>query len=113
MSTNSTIRMVLPTGKATKPSYVHWDGYPEYMMENLKNYDTIEKVEELLALGNLSILGERVKPDENEKHSFEQPSPGVTVAYHRDRGEALSFTDGREQYNYLFDGKEWKITSRL
>jgi hypothetical protein len=43
--------------KALKPIYVHWDGYPSHMIPILrKNYNTVEKVEELLSLGDLSLF---------------------------------------------------------
>ena len=110
MSTRSTIRMVLPTGECSKVSYCHWDGYPSNMLPLLtENYDTIEKVKELINLGNLSYLGKRVKPAEGEAHSFESPAPDVTVAYHRDRDEDLKWTTDKEQYNYKFDGEKWTI----
>lgn len=110
MSTHSRLRMVLPNGKTLKPIYCHWDGYPSNMLSLLNtHYNTIEKAEELLSLGNLSYLEERVKPDPEEDHSFERPAKGVTVAYHRDRGEDLEFSDDRESYNYVFDGKNWQL----
>ena len=110
MATRSTLRMRLPSGECSKVSYCHWDGQPSNMLPLLnENYNTIEKVKELLALGNLSYLAKRVKPDEGEEHSFEKPSPDVTVAYHRDRGENLSFTSGREEYDYSFDGEKWNL----
>jgi len=109
MSTNSRLRMVLPSGEAAKPIYCHWDGYPSNMFPLLReNYNTIEKVRELMALGNLSNLAERVKPDPGEAHNFDKPVRDITVAYHRDRGEDLEFTVDRESYNYIFNGETWE-----
>lgn len=110
MATRSTIRMVLPTGECSKVSYCHFDGYPSNMLPLLnENYNTIEKVKELISLGNLSYLGKRVKPSEDENHSYNSPVSDVTVAYHRDRGEDLAWTIGKEEYNYSFDGKNWNL----
>jgi hypothetical protein len=110
MATHSTIRMVLPSGKCSKVSYCHWNGDPDNMLPLLnENYNTIEKVEELISLGNLSYLAKKVKPDENETHSFDKPAANVTVAYHRDRGEDLGWTSGKEDYNYIFDGEKWNV----
>ena len=113
MSTNSRLRAVYPTEKGTmrlKPIYCHWDGYPSNMLPLLnENYNTIEKVEELMALGNLSYLAERVKPEPEEEHSFDKPIRDITVAYHRDRGEDLEFWNDRQHYNYIFNGETWKI----
>ena len=110
MSTNSRLRMVLPSGRAAKPIYCHYDGYPSYMLPILReHYNTIEKVEELLALGDLSLLDVRVKPYPDEAHDFDNPALGVTIAYHRDRGEDLVFTSSRQEYNYIFNGETWEI----
>ena len=121
MATRSAIGIKNEKGEI-KAVYCHYDGYPEWVGKVLiEHYDTTEKVEELLALGDLSPLGERVKPNENEKHSFENPVRDVTVAYHRDRGEALNeartfhtigevmaYFDWNEYY-YIFEDGEWYV----
>ena len=90
MSTNSRIGILHEDG-TTETIYCHWDGYPEHQMPILTgHYDTAEKVRALLALGDISSLGERIAPDADEPHSFEKPAEGVTVAYHRDRKEPMS-----------------------
>lgn len=110
MSTHARIRMILPSGEKSKAIYVHWDGYPSHIMPILETYyNTPEKVEELIELGNLSFLDERIKPEPGEKHSFKHRAPGVTLAYHRDRGDELCFTGTPQQYNYIFNGETWKI----
>lgn len=92
--------------------YCHWDGYPSYAGEILlENYKDREKVEKLIALGDISSLAEEVEP--NGPHLFDNPQGGVVVAYHRDRGE--KFHNPRvnhsrkefvmsdvEEYGYLF-----------
>lgn len=121
MATRSTIGMKNEKGEI-KAVYCHWDGYPEYVGRTLvANYFTAEKIEELLALGDLSSLGERVKPNENEVHSYDNPVQDVTVAYHRDRGEELQeartfktidevieYFDWNEYY-YIFEDGEWYV----
>lgn len=92
MSTKSRIGILHKDG-TTETVYCHSDGYPEHQLPILKeHYSTAEKVEVLLKLGDLSYLGERIAPEEGEEHRFEYGSraEGVTVAYHRDRGEPLS-----------------------
>ena len=62
------------------------DGYPEEVGATLvKAYSTPEKVDALLALGDLYCLCEKLTPDSGH-HDFNAPQPGVTVAYQRDDG---------------------------
>ena len=108
MATRSRIRMVLPSGK-TRSVYCHWDGNPENQMPILKNYyNTTEKVEELLALGALSSLGKKVKPEPGRTHTFDNPQKDVTVAYHRDRDEELQTGhNDPEEFDYIWNGEKW------
>ena len=41
----------------------------------------------LINLGDISVLGENIST--MDEHSFNNPKEGITVAYHRDRGEEL------------------------
>jgi hypothetical protein len=115
MSTNSRISLSLPNTKR-KSIYCHWDGSPEHQLPILrKHYNTTKKAKELIELGDISYLAPRVKPEPGEIHTFNDPAKDenghidVTIAYHRDRGEDLEFTDVPQQYNYVFDGKKWKL----
>lgn len=52
--------------------YCHWDGYPSYNGALLlHHYQDPEKIPELIALGDISLLAESVKPAEGE-HPFEK-----------------------------------------
>lgn len=109
MSTNSRLR-AKTNNKYLKPIYCHWDGYPEHMLPILNgNYNTDEKVKELMELGNLSALRPKVKPDKGQEHSFENPLPDVTIAYHRDRGEDLNFWGSIQEFNYFYENGEWRL----
>lgn len=89
MSTRCVIAMKNPD-QTVSGVYCHFDGYPDGVGKCLlDHYQDEEKVKALLALGSLSSLGERVAPEPGEEHSFERPVEGITVAYHRDRGEKL------------------------
>ena len=85
--------------------YCHWDGYPEYNgMILLEHYVDPNKVSELIALGNLSSLGDNI----GEQHDFNQRTDEECTAYARDRGEedqaALEFTnldDVFDHYNHV------------
>lgn len=55
------------------------------MGKTLLDHYNSEKTQELLKLGNISVLEPNLIP--KGKHSFDHPEPGVTIAYSRDRGE--------------------------
>ena len=120
MATRSFIGKLLPDGKIAGV-YCHFDGYPGGVGSILReSYLEPAKVDDLLALGDLSSLA----PEVGEKHSFEDPTKGWTVAYHRDRGEDLStphvyrngtdlrrnvYRDLGAEYSYVFSGGEWQV----
>jgi len=95
-----------------KSIYCHNDGYPSDNGKILAdNYQAREKVEALIALGDISSLDKEVHP--SGEHSFDNRQPGVTTAYHRDRGEeiikpkvhasrAAFVKSDVEEYGYLF-----------
>ena len=102
--------------------YCHSDGYLTYNGAMLlDHYNTPEKVDALLELGDISSLRERLEPEQNETHSFENPLEDVTIAYRRDRGEKnteaekytlkkLDNPEGWHAYVYIFtDKNEWKF----
>ena len=69
--------------------YCHWDGNPDGVGATLEeHYSNRQKLNMLINLGDISILGENIAT--MDEHSFNNPKEGVTVAYHRDRGEELS-----------------------
>ena len=142
MATRSRIGIVNEDGTVSS-IYCHWDGYPSNNGRILvEDYTDRDKVKSLIELGSISSLDEHVEPpsivDENDTngrkgermlkkfgvtraHSFDNPMPGVTVAYHRDRGEDYIeprinksleeyFASDNEEYGYVFtlDG-EWLV----
>ena len=117
MGTRSTIAIQNADGTVTG-IYCHWDGYLSYNGRILKeNYNTEAKVRELIALGQLSALGETI----GEKVDFNNAPDGQCIAYGRDRGEIDSdaetfntWTDllnlSGQEYNYLFVPDEgWRV----
>lgn len=87
MSTNAGIHYV--KGNRLYSICVHYDGKLDYVGKILHtHYRDEKKVQRLINLGDISILGERVEPI--GEHSFEKAEKGTTVAYHRDRGEPLN-----------------------
>jgi hypothetical protein len=104
--------------KVIKSIYCHFDGYPSGVGKMLmENYTDPKKVESLISLGDISFLQEEIVP--TGPHSFASPQPGVTVAYHRDRGERFIspkidssvsefFRNQDSSYSYLFTEEgEW------
>lgn len=95
--------------------YCQLNGYPEHNGDLLVNhYNTPEKVDELLALGDLYYLREFVAPDPDFPHCVDDAQPGVTIAYHRDEGcrdceakvmtleELYESTEEWVEYAYIF-----------
>ena len=121
MSTRSFICKSLPNNTIVGV-YCHYDGYPKGVGRTLANhYTTDERVEALLSLGSISQLHPRLVPDLGDTHTFEKPAKNVTVAYHRDRGEAMSTTTFPSldvmvenvahqlgvEFVYIWDSNEW------
>lgn len=121
MSTRSFICKSLPNNTIVGV-YCHYDGYPSGVGATLANhYTTDERVEALLNLGSISQLHPRLVPDLGDTHTFEKPAKNVTVAYHRDRGEAISTTTFPSldvmvenvayqlgvEFVYIWDSNEW------
>ena len=103
MSTNSCIRIKRTDGTETG-IYCHWDGYIEHNGVLLQLcYNTAEKVEALLKLGDLSVLGEYIAPENGTEHTFDNPQRDVCVAYHRDRGEDYEQSNVNQEFTYIFD----------
>lgn len=103
--------------------YCHWDGYLSHNGRILlEHYNNPQKVSELISLGDISSLGPRVSPEENEVHSYDKPIQDITVSYFRDRQEDkddVTTTVGRTleevlgcidySYAYVFINNEWYL----
>lgn len=88
MSTNAFIG-IRENGSITY-IYNHSDGYLEYLGKMLiEHYNSEEKAKALVALGDVSILKEKLEPAEGTVHGFDydKRQEGVSVFYGRDRGE--------------------------
>jgi hypothetical protein len=114
MSTRSTISIQSPEGDI-RTVYCHYDGYLSHNGALLyTHYNTEEKVNALIDLGDLSSLREKLIPDPDSSHTWETPQEDVTVAYHRDRGEELHIDRSAsihsidsQDYNYIFKDGAW------
>jgi len=81
MATRSVVAKKNPNGSSVGV-YIHWDG-ADHMDILQEYYATPEKVDALIALGSLSVLGSSI----GQKQEFTQPEQDTCLAYHRDRGE--------------------------
>lgn len=127
MSTRSIIALDTEFFAPYRAIYCHYDGYPTGVGRTLfSNYGS-DNIEELINLGSLSSLQRKLEPYEGEAHSFDNPAPNTTVAYHRDRGEEWELVKPREcrglpelitfalqsgaEWLYLFDmeSKLWRV----
>ena len=133
MGTRSTIGILNQDG-SVGTIYCHWDGYPAWVGKILlAHYNEEAKVRDLIALGDLSSMGETI----GEKHDFDYgikfdtESPEykrlekMCNAYGRDRGEKnvggqrhtciesanLDYGQSWCEFFYLFDTstQSWKI----
>jgi len=116
MGTRSTIAIENGNGTVTG-IYCHWDGYTSHNGRILQeNYTTEAAVRELIALGDLSSLGETI----GEQTDFNNAAKGQCLAYGRDRGETdveaktyashNDFLDKMgQEYDYLFTNGAWTV----
>ena len=118
MSTNAGI--ALRSGDTYQTIYCHWDGYPKYMLPMLQNnYNSVELAAKLISFGDASFIDCKLEPD--SEHSFEKPQEGVSVFYHRDRGESWIschpvcynrtdlFNQSGFEYIYIFEDDKWNV----
>jgi hypothetical protein len=95
--------------------YCHFDGYPDHNGAILReHYSNINRVNELLNLGDLSVLGQFI----GEKMDFDKRIQDTCLAYGRDRGESnvgvkntsydKLIVDQSVDYVYVFDGDYWE-----
>ena len=115
MGTRSMIAIQNPYSKDVRAVYCHWDGYLEHNGAILaKHYSASPKVNNLIALGDLSSL----RPEIGEKHHFShfdtdmtqeeyyEKFGNMTTFYTRDRGEDAPFQvfkdlkDAEEHYTW-------------
>lgn len=83
MATRSTIAIQHADGSVDQ-IYCHWDGYLQGVGATLvKHYQDRNKVQDLIAHGDVSILGEEI----GVKQDFNSPTDGVCLFYGRDRNE--------------------------
>jgi len=119
MSTRSSITVKI--GNEYHSIYCHFDGCLSFNGKRLlEYYNSQEKAESLVELGDLSYLGKyNTKP---KGHSFDTPVSDCCVYYGRDRGETdvdpivadkyeTIMERNIQEYNYLFKNGNWYVDS--
>lgn len=117
-------RIGIIRGDEVESIYTHWDGYPSHHGPVLRDHWTNrDRVERLIALGDLSSLGSEI----GEAHDFDAPhddpvSGNWCLAYGRDRGEENvgaefhgrdDWPDSGQDYEYLYGPEGWQWRERL
>ena len=121
MATRSTIARKV--GDTIQSIYCHWDGYPAGVGTTLQeHYTTDEKIDALMALGDLSVLGTEI----GSKKDFDvSVLHDECLAYGRDRGEHGAAAKVHETYidfiiyrndqgcefAYLWNGVNWETAN--
>jgi len=98
MSTNSSISIKYKNGEY-HTQYCHWDGYISHNGDILyKYYNTLDKVEELLSYGDISVLSKNIDSCE---------------FYCRDKGKDLNIVISNviteQAFKYVFKNDEWYV----
>ena len=106
MATRSTIALEFADG-TVQQVYCHWDGYLAHNGKILAgHYINPFKLRELIDLGDMSSLGERI----GTQHAFDKAPEGECTFYKRDRNEsgceAKKFKDLKDYYENV-QGEEY------
>lgn len=103
MGTRSTIAIQNEDGTISAV-YCHWDGYIEYNGDVLiKYWNSKEKVQELIKMGNISSLGASI----GDKHDFNMSDRKQTTFYGRDRGDEGEEAKSWNNFAHYVSDKEW------
>ncbi len=121
MGTRSNIGIVNEDASVTA-IYCHWDGFLSYNGQMLlQHYTSTDIVTQLMLLGDLSSLREKLYPNDSKPHTFQNQQDDVCVAYGRERSESdvgsKIFKDigdferfagnSDAEYQYLFNSGKW------
>lgn len=101
MATSSIIGMSINNGDRVRYIYCHFDGRDVLDMLN-QYYNTEEKVEELIDLGDLSSLGSILDPLPDMEHSYLNRQENVTMSYIRDMGRDVETNSAKTCYSYEY-----------
>ena len=102
MATRSNIGKLNPNNTVLY-IYCHWDGYPSHNGNILQeHYNTPEQVDALLALGDMSVLGETI----GECKPYDEPGTEMASVMFEEYNSSLMIS-----YFYLFTDEGWKVSA--
>lgn len=109
MSTRSRIGIVLPN-KKVESIYCHFDGYPSYVGAILNNYyKDEEKIKELIALGDISCLGQTLEYGDTKDYNRWRNEETKSRIDENIATYKKTFGECWEEYLYLFKSGEWFV----
>lgn len=90
--------------------YNHSDGYLEYLGKMLiEHYNSEKQAKALVNLGDVSVVKEKISPEEGTIHTFDNRQEGVSVFYSRDRGENWDDIQPIRIENTVFENPDYTI----
>ena len=90
--------------------YNHSDGYLEYLGKMLiEHYNSEKQAKTLVSLGDVSVVKEKLTPEEGTIHTFDNRQEGVSVFYNRDRGENWDDIKPIRINNTVFENPDYTI----
>lgn len=90
--------------------YNHSDGYLEHLGKMLiEHYNSEEKAKALVNLGDVSVVKEKLAPENGSNHSFDNRQEGVSVFYGRDRGESWDDICPIHMDDIVFENPDYTI----
>jgi hypothetical protein len=106
MATRS--RIAFEENNEIKSIYCHWDGYLSNNGKILfENYTTLDKVKELISLGELSSLKETIEETKENSYHIKQ-NENINIVTSSDVKE---YSKVFEEYNYLFKDNVWYLVN--
>lgn len=89
--------------------YCHWDGYPDCVGATLKScYAELSKINDLLALGDMSSLGDSI--EDTEFYGRDRGEKGTEARVSKDIKDFMKDAKScSAEFAYVFFGKEWVI----
>ena len=107
MATRSNIQVEIAPGKSLA-IYAHWDGYPSHTGQQLLDYyNTQEKAEELVRMGDMSSIGPTL--EECEFYKRDRQETGENIEPHEVDTWKISEIKQGQEWQYQFANGKWFV----